>query len=382
MTSYSVTVTDGVGANDVQHGSWGLTITETIQLPDLLGAFRAFPKTITDGIGINDALIRNLGVVVAEILQIGDTATVKQILHVLATESIFAADSIARGLTASITDGIGIHPSQTVAYLLEIVEKLGLHDTLGPAFKYSLSITEKLQFADLLARFIGAQVIENVQMVELLTGVGSYPKAIADGIGIHDTVNGRLLLRAIVEENLEITDAELLKMIFSAAVVEAIEVAAAYIAPNGSVTTWAMNTRTTAVTEYTNYNFNSFAQIGDKYLGATSDGLYELDGDTDAGTDIIANLKSGLAQFAGVHLSSFKGAYIAARGGGSYVLRIYTGTGEQYNFAVTTDSMKTARIDMGKGIRARFFAFELISSGQDFDLDSLEFIPLIAKRRV
>jgi hypothetical protein len=44
--------------------------------------------------------------------------------------------------------------------------------------------------------------------------------------------------------------------------------------------------------------------------------------------------------------------------------------------------MKTARINIGKGIRARYFAFELISTGQDFDLDSLEFIPLVAKRRV
>jgi hypothetical protein len=37
---------------------------------------------------------------------------------------------------------------------------------------------------------------------------------------------------------------------------------------------------------------------------------------------------------------------------------------------------------MGKGLRSRYFAFELVSTGQDFDLDTLEFIPLVADRRV
>jgi len=339
---------------------------------------------IDDSVGMSDTATYQLGVIIAEILRLSDKTTdAAQILNALLTESIFTHDAIARGLPLTITDGIGVSTVQTAAYLVKIIEKLGIASVVGPAFKYNLSITEKLAFADLLARFIGASVMETVQMVELTTGVGSFPKAIGETLKVHDDIsNSKMLLRALIDETIDVTDEQLIKMIFSAAVLDGIEVAAAYLAPNGSITTWAMNTRTAAVTEYTNYNFNSFAKIGDKYLGATIDGLYELNGDTDAGSDIIADLKSGLAQFAGVHLASFKGAYIAARGGGSYVLRIFTGTGDEYNFAVTTDSMKTARIDMGKGIRARYFAFELISTGQDFDLDSLEFIPLIAKRRV
>lgn len=384
MVTVSASITDGIGSYDVLAPAqgWATSVIETIGLPDLLSGARGLPVAITDGIGINDALIRQLGVIVAETLQITDPADANQILHVLLSESIFAHDAIARGLPATITDGIGVSFTQVVAYVVSIIEKLGINDVVGPAFRYNLSITEKLAFADLLARFIGASVVENVQMVELATGVGSYPQAITENVQLATVVNPQLILRAIINETIDVTDIEAIKMIFQAAVIEGIEVAAAYLAPNGSITTWAMNTRTAAVTEYTNFNFNSFARVGDKYLGATADGLYELTGDTDNGTDIIADLKSGLAQFAGVHLSSFKGAYIAARGGGSYVLRIYTGDGQRYDYAVTTDSMKTARVDMGKGIRARYFAFELISTGQDFDLDSLEFVPLIAKRRV
>jgi hypothetical protein len=195
-------------------------------------------------------------------------------------------------------------------------------------------------------------------------------------------VTPKLILRVIASDTLNVSDAALVRQILRATVLEGIEISAAYVAPNGSITTWTMNTRTTAVSEYRNYPFNSFARVGHKYLGAAADGIYELDGDTDNGTAIIATLRSGLAQMAGSHLGGIKAAYIAARGTGSWVMRIITGHGEVYNYGVTNQSMRSTKIHIGKGLRARYFAFELVSSGQDFDLDSLEFLPIINDRRV
>jgi hypothetical protein len=171
-------------------------------------------------------------------------------------------------------------------------------------------------------------------------------------------------------------------MVFNAELSDTIEVAGAYLGPNGSVTTWAMNTRSGAVTEYQNYAFNSFARVGNKYLGATDDGLYELLGDDDDGTDIIATIRSGFAQWSGTHLGSFKAAYLAVAGAGAYVLRVITRDGKTYNYQVSAQDGRTVKVNMGKGLRSRYFAFELVTAGQDFDLDTLEFIPLVADRRV
>lgn len=383
MPTVNASITDVIDMHDDQVVGFVAEIDETFGMPDLLSAIRATPGSITDGIGINDAIVGKLGVLVAEQLNIGDTWSTKWIGSLSISESIFLSDATARGLPVTLNDGIGLNFALTAGQLVNVIEQLGLRDIVAPVFKYNISIAEQLQFADTLARFIGAGIIENLQFAGTPIGVGQMYAAISDGLALSaDLSSSRLVLTATIQDGIDITDAELVKMIFQGVIQEGIQIAAGYFEPSGSITTWAMNTRTHAVTEYTNYSFNSFARIGNKYLGATKDGLYDLSGDTDAGTDIIADIKSGLAQFAGVHLSSFKGAYIAARGGGSYVLKLFTGTGEEYHFSVTTDSMKTARIDLGKGIRARYFAFELISSGQDFDLDSLEFIPLIAKRRV
>lgn len=383
MTTLTGTITDGIGSNDAQRIAYGVAVTESAHLPDLLAAIRGFPKTITDGIGINDVVVKQLGVIVAELLQLQQTESMNQLSHLSLVDSIFAHDAIARGVPLTITDGIGMALVQAAQQVISIIESLGLRDIVSPIFKYGVPVAEQLQFVDVILRFIGAAISEHIQLVDELTGLGQMYASITDGLGLlTDLSSTRLVLSATIQDGVHITDTELVKAIFRGVIQDGIQVAAGYFEPNGSVTTWAMNTRTHAVTEYTNYSFNSFARMGDRYLGATKDGLYDLSGDTDNGTDIIADIKSGFAQFAGVHLSSFKGAYIAARGGGSYVLRIYTGTGQEYHFSVATDSMKTARVDMGKGIRARYFAFELISAGQDFDLDSLEFIPLIAKRRV
>lgn len=382
MTSYSVTVTDGVGSNDVQVIGYPVSLSETFRLPGVIEVVRAQLATITDGIGSNDVVFGALGVAVTELLKLHDAQIPNQHARLSVVEQFVVAELVGRGLPVGIADGIGVQFVETAAQLVAVLEKLGLTDVLAPSALYQLSVTERLSLVEAIARFVGAGIVEGIQVIESLTGIALKPSSIADGIGVNDVMAPQLLFNATIADGIEVTDDQLMQMIFSGAIIEGIALTAAYLGPNGSITTWAMNTRTGAVTEYTNYAFNSFARLGNIYLGATKDGLYELTGDDDIGTDIIADLKSGMAQFAGAHLTSFKAAYIAARGGGSFVLRIYTGDGNRYDYAVTADSMKTARVDMGKGLRARYFAFELISSGQDFDLESLEFVPLVAKRRV
>ncbi len=54
-----------------------------------------------------------------------------------------------------------------------------------------------------------------------------------------------------------------------------------------------INTKTGAVSEYNNYDFNSFCEFNDKILGCRADGIYELDGADDNGVDIDAYVKWG-----------------------------------------------------------------------------------------
>jgi hypothetical protein len=213
-------------------------------------------------------------------------------------------------------------------------------------------------------------------------GSALMPGALTESLGLTETLSPRMILRVSAEDELILDEDQLLNLIYNGTVAEGIEITAAYLSPGGGFTTWAMNTRTAAVTEYDNYQFNSFAAMGNRYLGANENGLYELNGEDDDGEDIIAHLKSGFAQWAGARFTLFKSIYLGVRGEGDFVLRLITGDGNSYDYAVTTRNMRSTKVHLGKGLRARYFAFELISEGQDFDLESVEFVPLIADRRV
>jgi len=67
-----------------------------------------------------------------------------------------------------------------------------------------------------------------------------------------------------------------------------------------------------AVTQYTNYSFNSVCKVGDKYYGANSSGIFLLEGDNDSGADIDGKIMSGVEDLRNSRMK------IVHRGGANY----------------------------------------------------------------
>jgi hypothetical protein len=199
---------------------------------------------------------------------------------------------------------------------------------------------------------------------------------------VHPALTNKLILQLV--GNLQLSPSQLVHMLYKGdPLLDGVVITALYISPSGTTTTWAVNTRTNAVTEYLNYGFRSFARMNDRYIAAGSDGLYELVGDTDNGTAIISELMSGYFQFNEKKLFGIKGAYVAIRGGGRFYLKLIAGDGREYVYELKAQpNLMTTKVRVGKGISTTYMAFDLVTEGQDFDLDSLEFIPMTRGRRV
>lgn len=60
---------------------------------------------------------------------------------------------------------------------------------------------------------------------------------------------------------------------------------------------WLMNTESTAVSWYDNFDFESLAQVSDKTFAVGPGGIYELTGDDDNGDQIDASLRGGFMDF-------------------------------------------------------------------------------------
>lgn len=382
MTIQDGVVTDTADFADVMVGGLGGLITDSFRQSDLISPTRAMLPTLSETIDTADAASFLIGYTIFENLRLIDQALPSARYHLGMAELAAFRDAMQRAYPFALSESTTV-AAETIAVLgLRIIERLGVASVLLPSLLYTQSVNERIQLIDSLARFFGAEATDALDVADLVSGPSYKIGTVAETVAIAPALTPTFLMRVTLNDRVQVSDDDLVRMIFNGWLGDGVDVTAVFLLPGTAFTTWAMNTRTAAVTEYRNYAFNSFARIGNKYLGASDSGLYELLGDDDDGEDIVATIRSGFAQWAGAHLHSFKAAYLAVRGTGNFVMRLITADGLVYNYTVTAESMKTTKVNMGKGLRARYFAFELISTGQDFDLESLEFIPLVAQRRV
>lgn len=358
-------------------------LIEAIRLVPTEVATRAQNIRAIDALQVSEGLISFYSLLVRERMPIGETLIANEIASATVSDAITILAHLYPAQLLLVVEGIAIQQTEAFQRGALLIEKLGLSESLQGAGRYQLTIAQSLKLTVSLGNFFGVDILDELQLDDDLFARVLAQAHLDDSVGIEAVVAPQLLLNVVLQDDIDVTPEMALRMLFNPTLIDGVEIAAGMLEPNGSFTTWVMNTRTGAVTEYADFVFNSFATLGNRYIGASEDGLFELLGDTDDGDDIIARVKGGYLQFGGTQLSRLKEAYIAATGQGSMILRIRTKDGEVYNYGVaSTRDGRSTKVHMGKGQRSRYFAFELISAGQDFDLDTLEFVPIVVQRRV
>lgn len=150
--------------------------------------------------------------------------------------------------------------------------------------------------------------------------------------------------------------------------------------------TVVMNARTNAVTEYQNYNFNSYAFINGSYYAASPSGLYRLDGVTDDGADINWSLKTGQMDNKSAALKRLPEVMIGLRADGPVRVRIWPDDSQHFDYmlpATKKDTIHQQRVLPGKGMRSRYYSVELQGvSNSAAEIDSLQPNMINLTRRV
>lgn len=146
---------------------------------------------------------------------------------------------------------------------------------------------------------------------------------------------------------------------------------------------WAVNTESSASTRYDTYGFNSFALIGGKHYGARQDGVYLLEGPTDAGAPITSGISLGKHDFGTQALKHMDAVYAGVSSTGALFLKVGDGK-KSYTYRArrNDDHMRVQRFDTGRGLRANYFDLQLTSAADAFELDSVTFHVLPISRRI
>jgi hypothetical protein len=320
---------------------YSVGLTDGIQVGESAPLVTYKTRALGEAIDFADSTpVGVVGVVIAVELAVSDAPA--PAFHKLLTQTLAASDTAHTRQTTGATDSIGV--------------------SAAPAYAGHKTASDGVAFTSTVARRAG------------------FVTTLAETVEVSDAPATDVLLYATVSEDVALADAPAQTLLFQAIVREHVQLKTFFASP--AYTTWAMNTRNAAVTQYTGYNFNSFAKMGERYMGANDQGLYWLDGDDDAGRDIKSRITTGVIQPNGNKLSGVQYAYLGMRGDGEFIVTVTDEAGGSYNYTLTGSSMETSRVAFGRGFKTRYFTFSLESQGQDFDLDSAEFVTTEMARKV
>ncbi len=154
-------------------------------------------------------------------------------------------------------------------------------------------------------------------------------------------------------------------------------------------TGWVLNTDTLAPSEYQfmDLQFNSACKHGSRYLLAADDGIYEFTDDVGVET-VMTYIKTGKTDFGSDLKKRIVNSYIVYAASGDMVLKVTTseyGNLVTRNYRVTAqedDTTDVRRVDIGRGIKSRYWQFELVGDGVDCDIDEIGMLPVVLSRRI
>jgi hypothetical protein len=148
---------------------------------------------------------------------------------------------------------------------------------------------------------------------------------------------------------------------------------------------WATNTKLGAVTDYSAFEFNSFARVGTRLFAAGPNGVFLLEGNDDAGATIDWKLRTGFFDSGGP-LVRTPSIFVSARTSQAIRVKVWPNEDIAYEYTLPTNGRESffqRRIRAGKGMKSRYYRVELSSmNGGTFDLASLEFEDFGTHRRV
>lgn len=150
---------------------------------------------------------------------------------------------------------------------------------------------------------------------------------------------------------------------------------------------WALNTRKLALTEYTNFEFNSFAVFNGVVLGCGSNGVVVLGTQgLDNTTAITGRYRTGQESFGSSLHKRVPRIYTSGSFAGDMLFRTITVEGGTRTYSLPANGitgLQQRRVPVGKGPKSRFFQFEGENvSGADFSVNDVLVLPTALRRRV
>lgn len=267
-------------------------------------------------------------------------------------------------------------------------------------------VIERAQIADevIARRSVATLVFESARASD--TTVQAASELIADSIAAGDWTTGKLRARVLALDAATVSDEVLGGQRVTAPAIDSARISDAFedhlsardiIADGAAVEdrtwsnlpdagqAWTSNADTWAMSRYAPYSFTGLAVIDGVAYGMAADGVYALNGESEAISGSIRTGKMDVGQGGLVHPLA---AYLEYELDGTAEMDVTTtqsGQAETYTYALpaeTASELTNGRFIFGRGLRGRHFSFALRMTGTHGYINDLSVNTAPTKRRV
>lgn len=336
-----------------------------------------------------------------------DSATIPLVSVFLAeTGALAAALATNANMTLAVTDAADAQEALEVALALfvsasaagsdavslavapQLIDSLVASDTASSVVVAQTAVAVAAALTDLATTGFTAYLAESGDLADALTALIAVNLAVVATADGADTIADTLTVSAILAETGTVTAAVSSNAVLTALLAEGGTASVALNLGGEDYYGYVVNAETGAVSTYTNFPFNSFAELGVTQFAAADTGLYQLGAATDAGAEIYAKVRSGLMDFGSHFQKRLFSAEMGYTSDGTLVLKAVTNNGGQATenwfklTAQTADHPREAVIKLGKGLKSMYWQFEFENiDGAAFSLHDVRLFPVQLTRR-
>jgi len=370
-------------------------------------------SVLTDGFDLADAAtlsIVNAVKSVADSMQLGEASTATWIHVLYDAVRLAATESAAYDAHKSLVDSVALGESLATLVRMARADTFNVADEPSGWLKIALALRDSMSFgapldasydarAALVATFALRELLRDAQrgiladgvdLTEALTARINAFSQLLDSLEMQATLSHSAVLHAILTDTAQFSDTATEYLAIRKALTDGAQFGLTIYTGQDTYTAWVMTAETRAMRRYLNYPFNSFAELGGHICGAGPDGVFLLEGDDDAGTQIRAAVRTGLMDFGIRQLKRMDRAYLGYASDGTLCLRVIntseTGAKMECTYKMvqtTADAPREQRIKIGRGLESVYWQFELTNDlGSDFELHDMTLLPVVLSRRV
>lgn len=366
-------------------------VSDSASAVELLVSSSPF-RRLSDNANAADSLTSLLAAGLSDTATASDVAAAyAQMLSLLADEAL-ASEALAAALLAVLADDADATDTLTTLYtqIVQLVDRALATDPLlsymeAVSLLFTTAVATELLFSGYNAS-LADEALASETLVSLMQAVAlQIDQALAT-----DALTDSLRVIGTLADDADATD-ELTSLAQLLMALESGASAAVVLTIGGEqYTAWVLNTENIAVTQYTNYPFNSMVEANGKYYGAADDGLYLLDGDTDAGTAIQAYFRSPLTDFGYAGLKRLHDTALGYTSDGDLVFKAVVvspnGVKEEHWYRLEgrpAGGTRENRAPVGRGLKSVYWQYELHNiDGADFQIETTRLWPMGLSRKV